>query len=96
METQNNELLLLSEKLKKLEELQNLVDKKRDSYCKASKKWYNKKYTITEDMTEEQKEEIKRNIEERKQKYRKKYSENKEYYKNKNKEYREHKKQINV
>jgi hypothetical protein len=72
-----------------LEEYEN----KKQIFRNNANKWYKKKYVITDDMTDEQKQEVRDNIEKRKIKEKEKYEKNKEYYAQKSKQYRERKKQ---
>lgn len=67
----------------------------RQQQREASHKYYKNKYTITDTMTEEEKELIKENIARRKALYKAKYEANKELYKQRAKEYREIRKNIN-
>lgn len=90
--TQNdigNITILLSE----YNELVGVRDKYKSMYGKASKKYYESKFKITGDMTEEQKEAINENRKNRNNKYKSKYESNKDYFQQKNKEYRLRKKQ---
>jgi len=64
-------------------------EKYRKQTQKASLKYYKKKYLITDDMSDEEKESIKKNIELRKERERKRYEANKDYHREKNKAYRE-------
>ena len=76
----------------KSEEYKNLMErmlKYRKQTQKASLKYYKKKYTITEDMSDEEKEAIQKNIDERRARERARYEANKEYHRLKSKRYRE-------
>jgi len=76
----------------KSEEYKNLMErmlKYRKQTQKASLKYYKKKYTITEDMSDEEKEAIQKNIDERRAKERERYEANKEYHRIKNKKWRD-------
>lgn len=74
---------------RQLQEYEN----KKQIFRNNANKWYNKKYVIKDDMTEEQKQEVRDNIEKRKLREKEKYNKNKEYYAQKAKQYRERKKQ---
>ena len=63
--------------------------KYRQQTQKASLKYYNKKYTITDDMSDEEKEVIQKNIDDRRAKERARYEANKEYHRIKNKRWRD-------
>ena len=65
------------------------MEKYRKQTQQASLKYYKKKYAITDDMTEEEKEMKRKNIELRKEQHRKRYEANKEYHREKSKAYRE-------
>lgn len=78
--------------LSEYNELVSLRDKYKTMYGKASKKYYESKYKITDDMTEEQKAVVMENRKNRNNKYKSKYESNKEYYQQKNREYRLRKK----
>lgn len=58
-----------------------------DTKYKSQKKYYQKKYTIKEDMTEEQKAIIIKNIELRRERDKEKYRANKQVYIDRAKEY---------
>lgn len=67
-------------------------EKYRKQTQQASLRYYKKTYLITDDMSEEEIENIKKNIELRKEKQRKRYEEDKVYHSQKNKAYRDRRK----
>lgn len=73
-----------------LREFITKAKKLRQQQREASSKYYTRKYKISDNMTEEQKQAINDNIARRKEIYKAKYEANKELYKQRAKEYREY------
>lgn len=62
-------------------DLINWVSKKQNQYKTASAKYYNKNFTIRDDMTPEEKLKVTENIKKRQEYYKRKYEADKEKYK---------------
>lgn len=77
----NDELNVLREK----------IEKHKKNTQKASLTYYYKNYVVREDMTDEEKERVQKNIEKRRERERKKYETNKDYHREKNKRWRDKK-----
>ena len=83
----SQELISLQKRLDYLEDISKKAKIKQEKQIIASHKYYNKTFVITDDMTDDDKEIIKKKILIRK-KYNKERYENKEYYIQKNREYK--------
>jgi hypothetical protein len=62
-------------------DLVNWAGKKQTQYKTASSKYYNKNFTLRDDMTPEEKQKVAENIKKRQEYYKRKYEANKEEYK---------------
>lgn len=62
-------------------DLVNWANKKQSQYKTASAKYYNKNFTVRDDMTPEEKQKVAENIKKRQEYYKRKYETDKEAYK---------------
>ena len=77
-------------------DLINWATKKQNQYKTASAKYYNKNFTIRDDMTPEEKQKVAENIKKRQEYYKRKYEADKEKYKQRVATQRELKKALTI
>ena len=78
------------------QDLINWATKKQNQYKTASVKYYNKNFTIRDDMTPEEKQKVAENIKKRQEYYKRKYEVDKEKYKQRVVTQRELKKALTI